>query len=144
MKKIDSVILVDSNVNSFQHWESQVSKLGITCKLTQALNGGHAFLIIEQLHLNERIKDSQILILLNLNTPIVNGIEFLEKYNGLKSDYKKNIKILILSENASDFQLSKVKAMGYSEILSPKLSLEELRGIFPGVRQENRTKLEKK
>ncbi|MFN3402838.1 MAG: hypothetical protein ACK40G_02010 [Cytophagaceae bacterium] len=123
MKKFTSVLLVENNLGSYRQLEEKILQTGFCRQIRPALNGGHAYLFLEQMHWSGKIQETNLFIFLNLNTPIVNGIEFLEKFKAMNSEYKENIKIFIISDEASCDQLEKAKSLGFENFIN-KSSLE--------------------
>lgn len=108
MEKKLTILLIEDDMIELMKFNRTVSKLGLSHAVTEAKNGEDA---LEVLNKKERLPD---IILLDLNMPKMNGIEFL---NILKSDnelrYIPTI-ILTTSNNRRDMlECYKIGIAGY-------------------------------
>jgi response regulator RpfG family c-di-GMP phosphodiesterase len=124
MHTIDHVLLIDNNALRSSTIEKNILEEGLTNNIKTTLNGGHALLYLE--HASEKIRNSSILILLNVHTPMVNGYEFLESYKELKSVSKNNILIAVINDDLSDDEMDKIRLMGISAFFSSQNSSQAL------------------
>jgi CheY-like chemotaxis protein len=129
MKKMIQVILVNHIPEIKKEIEKSISDSGISCQVKNVLNGGHALLHLFHLHLNNKVNESPILILLNLNTPIVDGLEFLKEYRTLRDFKKENICVAIIDNELTSFQKEKAESLGFSNFLSTSLFAGFLGGL---------------
>lgn len=68
------------------------------CDFKVALNGAHAYLHLDHLHLSGKFHDLEVILLLNMHTPLADGFEFLNLYKENSSLPKKQIRILVKNE----------------------------------------------
>lgn len=136
MEKMIQVILVEHNPASQKEIEKNIREAGITNQVKIALNGGHALLYLDHLHLTDKVKDNQVIILLNLDTPLVDGLSFLKDYQASKNFKKENIQIAVIDDNLSADKKAKAESMGVSCFLSPDISAPALNNL---VNTTNRT-----
>jgi CheY-like chemotaxis protein len=129
MKKMIQVILVNHIPEIKKEIEKSISDSGISCQVKNVLNGGHALLHLFHLHLNNKVNEAPILILLNLNTPIVNGLEFLKEYRTLRDFKKENICVAIIDNDLTSMQKEKAESLGFSNFLSTSLFAGFLEGL---------------
>lgn len=125
MSEFDAIFLVDDDpINNLIN-KRLLGKTGISQKIEEFLGGQEA---LERL--SQEPNSSKILIFLDINMPVVNGWEFLEKY--LKLFPERKDKILVLSSSI-DFQ-DRQKAEEYeivSGFLEKPLTLEKISTYFP-------------
>ena len=129
MKKMIQVILVNHNPEIKKEIEKSIVDSGIPCQIKNVLNGGHALLHLFHLHLHDKVNEAPILILLNLNTPIVDGLEFLKEYRTLRDFKKENICIAIIDNDLTSIQKAKAESLGCPNFLSASLFPAFLGGL---------------
>src|SRR6478609_8672389 len=101
MKNIDNILLVDNNQAANQAKIEVLKAANIGSAYKVAMNGGHAHVCLEHMHLSESITNKKVLILLNLDTPIENGFVFLQNYFRNLSQFKKeNIMIVVMTDES--------------------------------------------
>lgn len=120
MVRFDAVFLVDDDpINNLIN-RRLLGKTGISDRIEEFLGGADA---LEKI--NELNPDESLIIFLDINMPVLNGWEFLNKY--LETFSHRNDKIIILSSSI-DF-LDRQKANGYSIVsgfLEKPLTLEKI------------------
>ncbi len=120
MMQFDAVFLVDDDpINNLIN-KRLLGKVGVSEKIIEFMEGEDA---LSQIQLEPCEKN--ILIFLDINMPVLNGWEFLEKY--IESFPDRNDKIVILSSSI-DFQ-DRQKANGFeivSGFLEKPLTLEKI------------------
>jgi len=125
MKKMTRILLIDDDTITNYINERLITKLGICKEVIVAHNGfeGLAWLrnIINQ---NNILPD---LILLDINMPVMNGIEFLDAFKKFNFKAKRAVKILLLTTSANSQDMEKVKALGINGIVNKPLTEEKIR-----------------
>lgn len=120
MVRFDAVFLVDDDpINNLIN-RRLLGKTGISDRIEEFLGGADALEKISELN-----PDDSLIIFLDINMPVLNGWEFLNKY--LETFSHRNDKIIILSSSI-DF-LDRQKANGYaivSGFLEKPLTLEKI------------------
>ena len=95
MDKLNGILLVDDDQVSNYINIRLIERLKIAKKITVALNGIHALQTITSFSSKENICPE--LIILELEMPIMDGLEFLKEYENLQFDNKDEVKIVALS-----------------------------------------------
>jgi CheY-like chemotaxis protein len=91
-------------------------------------NGRQALETIQQ----EKAKDNinPMLILLDLNMPVMNGFEFLEAYQQYEEALKRGVAIVILTTSLNPKDIERVKDKGVVEFLNKPLAQDKLKEVL--------------
>jgi len=119
MENISQIILVSHNNEANNHIQNSIRECGILVNIKIALNGGHAMLYLNHLNLCKKIGDGMVLVLLTMDTPVVDGFKFLTEYKGTRDlyKYKENICIMVINDNLSEDKKNKAIDLGISNFL---------------------------
>jgi len=110
--------------------EDSLKQIGVNASIKVALNGGHALMCLEHYHLCNKIKDCTLIVLLNLNTPMVDGLEFLKSYQENKSFLKENIIVIGLTEGLSMEKKAVAEELGLRRYVSSEISESDFTEVF--------------
>ena len=117
LKKNLNILLIEDNIIEVMKMDRTISLLNLKHKITKATTADEAFEILKQ---SERFPD---IILLDLNMPKINGIEFLST---LKSnDTLKHIPTIILTTSDNENDLNKCYKIGISGYILKPLKYED-------------------
>ena len=124
MKKLSSVLLVDDDsTNNFLN-ELLFQSLGVTDRLLVAENGNQALDLIE----SSTGPDEPALILLDVNMPGMNGIQFLEAYKRLPQRSATVVIMLTTTMDARD--LTRLEELNIAGLVSKPLTKEKIEHIL--------------
>jgi len=125
-KKLNNVLLIDDDLTINYYHNKLIEKSEITNHIAISKNGKDG--LESLLQLNDTKEDKEMtLIFLDLNMPIMNGWEFLEKLSQIKNKIKIHYKIYILSAtvNPDDKKMAKDNGL-VTGFLSKPLTKENL------------------
>ncbi|MEN9336786.1 MAG: hypothetical protein RLZZ500_1773 [Bacteroidota bacterium] len=102
------ILLVDDDIIIDYLHKKILQKAGFNNSITTVYNGKEA--IERLLCLNERLdKNDGLLLLLDLNMPILNGWQFLEEFQNIQMQLKYTIDIFILSSSNNPDDINSLK-----------------------------------
>jgi len=128
MHKINHILLVDDDsINNFIN-EKLLKKLGCADKISITTNGEEAITFLKDICQNNAALCPE-LILLDINMPVMDGFEFLERYKELKFPNKGSVIIVMLttSTNPNDTAKLNESVAGY---VNKPLTEEKLKEVL--------------
>jgi CheY-like chemotaxis protein len=94
---LNSILLIDDDPDILEFNELLIDQVNISKKIFQAKNGSEALELFNNF-LNNNLKDVPDLIILDINMPKMNGLEFLRLFDKVsKTSELYHVKILISS-----------------------------------------------
>lgn len=128
MNKIKSVLLIeDDPITNFIN-ERLIKKVGLDWEIKVALNGFDALASIRQKYDKEESIPS--LILLDLNMPVMDGFEFLDKFNKLDIPDKEKVIVIVLTTSTHAKDMNKLNNSGNTDFINKPLTEEKMRNIL--------------
>lgn len=129
-KKINNILLVDDDtVNNFIVINT-LNKLGITENVESVLNGADG---IEYIRSKASINLDLVpsLIFLDINMPIMDGWEFLEKFKEFDAEIKDKCKIYMVSSSVYEDDITKSKQYSsVKDFISKPLMRDKILEIY--------------
>jgi CheY-like chemotaxis protein len=111
MEKVIKILLVEDDTLDVMDAKRTLDKMGVLHILQMAKNGEEAIDLLNKVT-NDNPESLPDIVLLDLNMPKMNGIEFLQK---LRADDKwKSIKVFVLTTSAEREDREETKKLGVS------------------------------
>lgn len=104
--KLKHLLLVDDDPTTNFFNRHLISKMDLFDQIHEAGNGQIALDIIRELYLKGETPD---MILLDINMPIMNGFEFLDRYVDLDSKMKSSVVVCMLTTSLAQEDLERSK-----------------------------------
>ena len=122
MDKLPSILLVDDDSTTNFLNELLLKSLGVADQLLIAQNGREALTALNQA--------SPSLILLDVNMPVMNGIEFLEAYVQLPQAQRQAIVVVMLTTSLHSRDLERVQELPIAGLVNKPLTREKVDTIL--------------
>jgi CheY-like chemotaxis protein len=119
MQKLSSVLLIDDDETTNFLNEHLLKSLGVTDHVLLAYNGQEALSLLAQ-HCISPATTCPMLVLLDLNMPVMGGIEFLEAYQPLPPALP--IRVVILTSSTHPRDLQRLQALPHLTVLHKPLT----------------------
>jgi len=130
MRKLNHILLVDDDtINNFIN-EKLLKKLDIANKISVALNGEEAITLLKRICDGQEDLLCPELILLDINMPVMDGFEFLEKYKGLNFPEKQSVIIVMLTTSTNPNDTERLNKAGISGYINKPLTEDKIRGLM--------------
>ncbi|OON65617.1 response regulator [Hymenobacter sp. CRA2] len=129
MEKLSGVLLVDDDqtTNFLNH--ALLTRLGVAERIFVALDGQQA---LDQVHAHcaTPTPDCPALILLDVNMPGMNGIEFLQAYRQLPAGQRQATVIVMLTTSLHPRDVEQVQALGVDGFLNKPLNKDNVNYVL--------------
>jgi CheY-like chemotaxis protein len=129
MPKLTSILLVDDDSTTNFLNKLLINRLQVVEQLLVAENGAEALALLQAVGTPDA-PDSPALVLLDVNMPVMNGLEFLEAYQFLPLAQRQTIVIVLLTTSVNPRDLSRVAELPVAGTLTKPLTEEKLRGLL--------------
>jgi CheY-like chemotaxis protein len=129
MSLINQILLIDDDdVNNYIN-SRLLKKLAISDNIQIAVNGEEGLSYLYPLT-NAPEEDIPDLILLDINMPVVDGFEFLERFTNLKFEEKQPV-VVMLTTSSNEKDISRVNLHpGVANYLNKPLTEEKIKSIL--------------
>ncbi len=135
MNKFNKILVIDDDVTANFLTEKIIKFLDVSDNIEFFLNGKPALDQILRDCLRE--KAPQRLILLDMEMPVMDGVQFLKAFSKLKID-KANIHIALLTTTSpNSAKIKTIKAMGLKYFIDKPLEITKLKILCEKIWEEN-------
>lgn len=124
MQKLATVLLVDDDPTTNFLNERLLNSLDIVEQVLVAHNGTEALATLQQLR--ETDDKRAVLVLLDVNMPVMDGIEFLEAYRQLSAAEQASAVVVMLTTSMHSSDLARINELPIAGLVSKPLTREKL------------------
>ena len=128
MQKLAAILLVDDDSTTNYLNQLLLQELAVADQLLVAKNGAEALHILT--HVLPPAAAGPVLVLLDVNMPVMNGIEFLEAFQQLPPDRRQAVVIVMLTTSLHPRDLARIQALPIAGLVSKPLSEEKINAIL--------------
>lgn len=128
MQNLATVLLVDDDVTTNFLNQRLLTRLAIAEQVLVARNGAEA--LAKLTHLWETSPDQRILVLLDVNMPVMDGLEFLEAYRQLPLNQQQLAVVVTLTTSLHSQDLGRLAELPVTDLVSKPLTREKLNTLL--------------
>jgi CheY-like chemotaxis protein len=126
--KRNFIIIDDNKLDCFIE-QKIVINAGISDKISLFLDAGEALEFIKSSGMNDRRE--KIVIIVDIQMPLMNGFEFVEAFETLPEDIQNNYLIFMLSSSINENDLNRVRNYkSVKQIISKPLSIKKVAALI--------------
>jgi CheY-like chemotaxis protein len=129
MPHLNTVLLVDDDATTNYLNKLLLTRLNVADQLLVAENGRQALDTLNHV-CKETTPNCPALILLDLNMPVMSGLEFLEAYQQLAWAPSQTSIIVVLTTSTNTKELARVQQLPVAAILTKPLTAEKMRLVL--------------
>lgn len=130
MPRLTSVLLVDDDETANFLNKMLLERAGVTKHLLVAEDGAQALRLLASTCLSPAQAPCPELILLDLNMPVLNGIEFLHAYQHLSAAQRQGIVVMLLTSASVERDLDQLRGLPLDGILEKPLTAAKLQRVL--------------
>lgn len=124
---LHTVLLVDDDEISNYITESLIEELNITQEIAVATDGQQALTYLQQHPIVKGQAEGHILVLLDLNMPVMDGFEFMGEYQ--HQSWKDKVSVIMLTSSSNPKDKARAKDYPFAAYLQKPFSQEDLKKI---------------
>jgi CheY-like chemotaxis protein len=129
MRKLNHILLVDDDtINNFIN-EKLLKKLDVSNKTSVVINGEEAINFLKEVCEKDSTQCPE-LILLDINMPVMDGFEFLERYKDLNIPNKSSIIIVMLTTSTNPNDTERLNKTGVAGYINKPLTEQKLKEVM--------------
>ncbi|WP_375435008.1 response regulator [uncultured Hymenobacter sp.] len=129
MPPLKSVLLVDDDSTTNYLNQLLLTRLDVAEQLLVAENGREALTTLTQVCAEPTARCPD-LILLDLNMPVMNGIEFLEAYQQLSLPQREAMVIVLLTTSGNSQELARAQQLPIAGVLTKPLTPKKVHQVL--------------
>ncbi|WP_324680494.1 response regulator [Hymenobacter sp. GOD-10R] len=129
MSKIPAVLLVDDDPTTNFLNKKLLLRLGVTDNIRVALNGQEALHEMRE-HCQEQPTDCPVLVFLDINMPVMNGIQFMEAYQQLPVEEQRAVVVVMLTTSVSPRDQQRVQELPIADYLDKPLTQQQVERVL--------------
>ena len=129
MQKLSSILLVDDDATTNYLNESLLRSLKVTDQFLIARDGLEALTLLQN-QCAAPTTSCPALVLLDVNMPVLNGMEFLEAYQRLPLAHREAIIIVMLTTSMNSQDLARLNELPIAGLASKPLTEEKINTIL--------------
>jgi len=130
MPRLTSVLLVDDDSTANFIHKTLLERAGVTEHLLVAEDGAQALRLLATACLSPDQAQCPELILLDLNMPVLNGIEFLRAYQLLPAVQRQGMVVMLLTSASVERDLGQLRGLPLDGILEKPLTMAKLEQLL--------------
>lgn len=133
MNKFDQILLVDDDYISNLLTRLLIEDLHLARQILVATHGEEALALIREHCLPANSNDTSgcpVLILLDINMPVMDGFEFLEAFSQLKAQLPVDVHVIMLTSSLNTKDLARASQYKIAGYLEKPLTEEKLQSVL--------------
>jgi CheY-like chemotaxis protein len=125
---IERCVIIDNNTSRSAALEKALRENKISSNIKHTLNCGHGLVYLKEIW--ENIQNQQALVIMNVHTPIMNGIEFMDELKDTPYSKTKNLMLVAMNDTLDEIDKNKFIEKGITSFINSPFSKESLTDIL--------------
>jgi CheY-like chemotaxis protein len=139
MEKFECILVIDDDaISNYLTRRLLEFNMEMATSIHTAVNGEDAIVFINQYFAKKNTFPE--VIFLDINMPVCDGFEFINRFNQLTYPGKSEVQIVVLTTSSSHSDLLKMKELGIKYYINKPLNQEKLNDLFDKLKHANQTK----
>lgn len=127
MTPIDHCVIIDNNTSRTSLLEQTIKENMVAANIKLTVNCGHGLVYLKEMW--DKVGERKTLVIMNVNTPIMNGSEFLDELKGTPYSKSQAFLLIVLNDTMSEKDKENYIKKGITNFISSPFSIDSIHSL---------------